>query len=315
MKEISLFFIFLFFNLSKKAIGQQIIIPLDPGFDEDDKEPENEGHQIIETREFKSSDGHPVRITRIHFHKGNGKNLVGNSEAMTPFQIMRIFDNKINSIFDNFIQQSFGIRRFFNSFNMDDDDEEYDEREAKKRRRQRRYKKNEDEDDTRDEVDDIFKEIEKQFNFDDDIDRKAKKIEDKEKKNNKNKENNKEIKDNNENNKKDKRVNTYEENKETKDINENKEIKEFSQNNQTREIKNINIKNRTIKKRKKLSKRELIFSRVCKYIFYSIILFTFYVLIKKLLEFLEIIDPDNVSEFKMPDEETTNLKKSEGKQN
>ena len=314
MKEISLFFIFLFFNLSKKAIGQQIIIPLDPGFDEDDKEPENEGHQIIETREFKSSDGHPVRITRIHFHKGNGKNLVGNSEAMTPFQIMRIFDNKINSIFDNFIQQSFGIRRFFNSFNIDDDDEDYDEREAKKRRRQRRYKKNEDEDDTRDEVDDIFKEIEKQFNFDDNIDKKAtKKVENNVETSNEHNENQKEIKDNN--NKQDKEVKSNEENKEAKDSNVKKAIKEFRQNNQTSEIGNINIKNNNIKKKKKLSKGELIFSRVCKYIFYSIILFTFYVLIKKLLEFLEIIDPDDASEYKIPDEETTNLKKSEGKQN
>ena len=47
------------------------------------------------------------------------------------------------------------------------------------------------------------------------------------------------------------------------------------------------------KKGKKLSKKEIIFSRVCKYIFYSIILFTIYILVKKLLEILEIIDPES----------------------
>ena len=72
------------------------------------------------------------------------------------------------------------------------------------------------------------------------------------------------------------------------------------------------------KKKKKLSRRQLIFSRVCKYIFYSIILFTVYLLIKKLLEFFEIIDPEDYVEVKInyePDDEAINLKKSENKQN
>ena len=46
-------------------------------------------------------------------------------------------------------------------------------------------------------------------------------------------------------------------------------------------------------KKKKLSNKEVIFSRVCKYIFYSIILFTIYILVRKLLELLEIIDPES----------------------
>ena len=71
-------------------------------------------------------------------------------------------------------------------------------------------------------------------------------------------------------------------------------------------------------KKKKLSKRALIFSRICKYVFYSIILFTIYLMVKKLLEFLEIIDPEGIVEVKInnePDEEAINLKKSENKQN
>ena len=78
------------------------------------------------------------------------------------------------------------------------------------------------------------------------------------------------------------------------------------------------MKNTMNKKRKKLSRKQLIFSRVCKYIFYSIVLFTVYILVKKLLEFLDIIDPDDFIEVKInnePDEESINLKKSENKQN
>ena len=65
-----------------------------------------------------------------------------------------------------------------------------------------------------------------------------------------------------------------------------------------------------------MSRRELIFSRVCKYIFYSIIIFTIYILIKKLLEILEIIDPDNAVEIKIENDEESKLKKTiENKQN
>ena len=71
-----------------------------------------------------------------------------------------------------------------------------------------------------------------------------------------------------------------------------------------------NIKGRIKKKKKKLSRRELIFSRVCKYIFYSLILFTIYILAKKLLEFFEVIDPDNATEVKIENDEMTNLKKT-----
>ena len=52
--------------------------------------------------------------------------------------------------------------------------------------------------------------------------------------------------------------------------------------------------------------------------FYSIVLFTVYIIVKKLLEFLDIIDPDDYIEVKInnePDEEAINLKKSENKQN
>ena len=78
------------------------------------------------------------------------------------------------------------------------------------------------------------------------------------------------------------------------------------------------MKNAMNKKKKRLSRRQLIFSRVCKYVFYSIILLTVYIIVKKLLQFLEVIDPDDYVEVKInnePDEEAINLKKEENKQN
>ena len=44
------------------------------------------------------------------------------------------------------------------------------------------------------------------------------------------------------------------------------------------------------------------------------ILFAFYFLIKKILEFLEIIDPEGASEYKVLEEEAVHLKKEENKQ-
>jgi hypothetical protein len=65
--------------------------------------------------------------------------------------------------------------------------------------------------------------------------------------------------------------------------------------------------------KKKLSRKEIIFSRVCKYIFYSIILFTVYVLVRKLLELLEIIEPEtNVG---LKDVKVDNLEEFHKKQN
>ena len=100
-------------------------------------------------------------------------------------------------------------------------------------------------------------------------------------------------------------------NKKVEKKEKNKNVKKFGKF--TTNIENIKNKN---KKKKKLSRRELIFSRVCKYIFYSIIIFTIYILVKKLLEVLEIIDPDNAVEFKIENDETSKLKKTtENKQN
>lgn len=292
MKSKSFMFILLLTILFKNIYQQPIIIPLDPDFDEEDLdktkdsdldkeiekalgpikrrnknvEKEEEMDQpIVETKELRDSNGNNIRITRIHYHRTknlHGNNMNSESEAITPIQMMRIFDSRINSIFEDFIRQSIGIKMLLNGLSMIDEDEDEEEIEPNKKKTKTNEK------------------IPKDFELEEGENTKNKK----EKKNTEKKE------------------------KEEKNKNKNKGEKKF-------EVSKDNLTNK-VKGKKKLSRRELIFSRVCKYIFYSIIIFTIYILIKKLLEILEIIDPDNAVEIKIENDEESKLKKTiENKQN
>jgi hypothetical protein len=285
--------------LFKNIYQQPIIIPLDPDFDEEDfgknkdkdldldKEIEKElgpikrrnnnvekeeemDQPIVETKELRDSNGNNIRITRIHYHRTknlHGNNMNSESEAITPIQMMRIFDSRVNSIFEDFIRQSIGIKMLLNGLSMIDDDEEENESDKKK------TKTNE--------------KISEDFGLEED-------------------ENTKNKLEKNDTVKKEKKE--KEEKNKKKNKNENKGVSKF-------EVSKDKIKNNN-KGKKKLSRRELIFSRICKYIFYSIIIFTIYILIKKLLEILEIIDPDNAVEIKIENDEESKLKKTtENKQN
>ena len=296
MKSKSFMSILLLTILFKNIYQQPIIIPLDPDFDEEDfgknkdkdldldKEIEKElgpikrrnnnvekeeemDQPIVETKELRDSNGNNIRITRIHYHRTknlHGNNMNSESEAITPIQMMRIFDSRVNSIFEDFIRQSIGIKMLLNGLPMIDDDEEENESDKKK------TKTNE--------------KISEDFGLEED-------------------ENTKNKLEKNDTVKKEK-----EEKNKKKNKNENKGVSKF-------EVSKDKIKNNN-KGKKKLSRRELIFSRICKYIFYSIIIFTIYILIKKLLEILEIIDPDNAVEIKIENDEESKLKKtSENKQN
>ena len=288
MKQKNAFYLFILYSLLKSSFQQPIIIPIEPGLDVEHNENSNNDNEqdgdkpIIVTKEITGNDGQHIKITRIHYHKT--KNLNGDSEAITPFQIIRIFDNRVNSIFDDIIRQSF--KSFFNIVeNSDDDnsDDDTDDLRQKKinKRRNKKYNRK------KDGIDEIFDEIEKQFDF----------VEE-----NQNKINNGEENKNKEKNDSDNKKNVL--SKETKS-------KNGKSNEKSKVIPDMS---KSPKKKTKLSRKQLIFSRVCKYIFYMIILFGFYWLIKKLLEFLEIIDPDGATEVKIQDEETTNLKKTENKQ-
>ena len=276
IKRKNLFYILLIFSLLIKLSLQQFIFPININFDDDDDEEEEKETKeityddgvkpVYEKKVYKYYDnGTPVTVTEISYKSGN---LVGNNNnnkgrgLLTPFDIMRNFDRRLNSIFDDFFRESIGIRHILSE--MDKDEEEFEKR------------------------------IAKDFFGDDNNDNNNNKLA-----------NNKEDIDNNE---------TKEEGDDNKLKQKEKNVKRFGKLN----IDEEKMKNVMNKKRKKLSKKQLIFSRVCKYIFYSIVLFTIYFLVKKLLQFLDIIDPDDFIEVKInnePDEESINLKKSENKQN
>ena len=280
MKGKILLFLYLFFSFLKITYQQPILIPIDPeNLDDQQKDNSNnikqqdDGKPIIITQEYKGKDGSNIRITRIHY--GRSKNLNGKkSEGITPFQMMRIFDNRVNSIFEDMIRESLGLKILLNGFSMIDDPENDDEQNISKN--------------SKNNTNDIFED----FELDDD-----------EEENNKNIIDNKNIT-NDKNKKNEKRILK-------KDKNE-KNIKRFGK----LKINMDNVKKKMKKGKKQLSRKEIIFSKVCKYIFYSIILFTIYILVKKLLELLEIIEPDNQVEIKIENDETSKLKKNtENKQN
>ena len=188
-----------------------------------------EGPTIISRQTFtvRSNDGTPVTITKINIH--SGRNINSREDKLTPFDLMRIMDSRMNDFFEAIIARQIGI---FNAI-------EQAEAEAKEKEKEKEIDNN-----------------------------------------------------NNNNNTKDNDIKEEENNK--KEGNKNKKMKKIGKITVNEDnIKKFNQNQSNKKKGKKLTKKEIIFSRVCKYIFYSIILFTFYILIKKLLEILEIIDPEN----------------------
>ena len=196
--------------------------------------------------------------------------------------MMRIFDNRINSIFEDFIRESMGIKLLLNGLSkIEEEDENDNDNENENQENVGRNQTGDDEFD-----------IEKEFELDDDEENKA-------------------IKGDKMNNTVKDGVNITEK-KERRILRREKIGKNYTRIGKLNVNLN-NIKGNIKKKKKKLSRRELIFSRVCKYIFYSIILFTIYILVKKLLEILEIIDPDNATDVKIENDEMTTLKKTGNK--
>ena len=303
-----LLLILLFFIFFKNTFQQPFLFPFGiNNVDEEEEEQkkgkkikdknEDDEQNIVETKHYQDEDGNNITITRIHYRKS--KHLNGNPEAVTPFQMMRIFDDRVNSIFEDMIRQSMGIKMLLNGLSMIDDDENESEEKSKQK---------------------------KGKSFFDDFEFEEEEKEDKNK--NKNKAEEKKDNDNEKDELEEKVENDKNEEKEEKNGKSEKNGKRALKKEKTEEkeenIKKFgklkvnmdNVKSKIKKNKKRLNRRELIFSRVCKYIFYSIILFTIYILTKKLLILLEIIDPDNAVEIKIENDETSKLKKTtEEKQN
>ena len=70
-------------------------------------------------------------MTQISYKSGNfvGKNKNTGRSLLTPFDIMRSFDRRLNLIFDDFFRESIGIRHILSE--MDKDEEEFEKRIAK----------------------------------------------------------------------------------------------------------------------------------------------------------------------------------------
>ena len=131
MKEKILLFIYIFVFFIKITFQQPILFPIDPenllNDEKKDKNDKNIKEQddekpLIITQEYKGKDGSNIRITRIHY--GRNKNLNGQkSEGVTPIQIMKIFDDRVNSIFEDMIRESLGLNLLLNGLSMMDDNE------------------------------------------------------------------------------------------------------------------------------------------------------------------------------------------------
>ena len=220
-----------------------------------------------QTITVQSNDGTPVTITKINIRPG--RNINGGSNRLTPFDLMRLADSRMNEFFEAIISRQIQLFRAM-------------EREEENREKENKEKEKE--------IENNKEDINKDNNQNEN-ENKNNTIDDKEFELDENDENQKDNKDN--------KDNINEENKESKE-NVNNTIS--NKNKNKRKIGKLYVNEEVFKKgnktniekinRKKLTRKEIIFSRVCKYIFYSIILFTFYILIKKLLEILDIIDPE-----------------------
>ena len=121
-----LFFIIIFLFFFKFSL-EQIIIPLNPIT-------EDNGPTVMtrETFTVQGNDGTPIRVTRIGFHR-TSKNLNGDGgDKQTPLELMRLMDDRINSIFEEIISQRIGLRFIFNDFmNFNGKEEEKEENKPK----------------------------------------------------------------------------------------------------------------------------------------------------------------------------------------
>ena len=212
MGELNKFlFFYIYYFLFKFSFGQ-IIIPLTPIND-----PDEPTVMTKETFTVHSNDGSPIRVTRIGIRRSN-KNLNPGGDMRTPLELMRLMDDRINSIFEEIISQTMGLRIIFNDMNnIDNDSEEKKEENKDEKKEENSEDKTKGEDKNKKEENEKKegKEMidDKEFELDEDVNDENKKDENKnyEIKNQENK--NDEINKDAKNNKKEKKGNTKKEKK------------------------------------------------------------------------------------------------------
>ena len=132
IKRRNLLYLFLIFSLLiKLSLQQGFLIPFF-NFNLDDEEEEEEETKekefddglkpVFEKRVYTYNDnGTPVTVTQISYKSRNlGKNNK-NKNLITPFEIMRNFDRRVNSIFEDFFKESIGIRNILSEMEKDED--------------------------------------------------------------------------------------------------------------------------------------------------------------------------------------------------
>jgi hypothetical protein len=207
-----------------------------------------------ETYTVKSKNGTTMKVTKIGFHT---KNLNGKRKRQTPVSLIKIMDNKVNTVFEEIISQGLGFRFIGDKIENENKEEEKNENKNKTITNDNHLNSN------------------KTSYLNENKDDIKEKLMDK---------------------------NIFQGNK-SNEIIPPKIIKDKKSGAKKKKGGFLKFKFDSLKlpkkrSKKKLSRKEIIFSRVCKYIFYSIILFTIYVLVRKLLELLEIIEPETNVELK-----------------
>ena len=122
IKRRNFIFLFLTFTICIKISLEQILFPIHINFDDDDDEEEEENQNQVKTYDdgvkpiyekrvytYNDKNGNPITVTHISYKSGN---LGGtyNKGLTTPFEIMRNFDRRLNSMFEDFFRESIGIR-------------------------------------------------------------------------------------------------------------------------------------------------------------------------------------------------------------
>ena len=113
------FFFFLIIILLNYSSSQIFINPMG-----DDSGPTIITRQTIRVR---SNDGTPVTITKINIH--SGRNINGGDDRLTPFDLMRIADSRMNDFFEALISRHLQL---FNAIEREEEKEREKEKENNK---------------------------------------------------------------------------------------------------------------------------------------------------------------------------------------
>ena len=109
-----------------------------------------DGPTIISRQTFtvRSNDGTPVTITKINIH--SGRNINSREDKLTPFDLMRIMDSRMNDFFEAIIARQIGI---FNAIEQAEAKEKEKEIENKNNNEQKNSENNNNIDDKEFELD------------------------------------------------------------------------------------------------------------------------------------------------------------------